>query len=161
MYLSGVKLMRRSILTLCLCVLFLGSHASGKGVDFVTLQNPTVRPAKAGLNSAAFVTLENRSPSEIKLVKASCPVAKIVELHRSFNENGIHKMRPVEHIAIPAGEQVALETGGLHIMLINLEADIEMHPDHPTTIPITLTFDSGDSVEAHFLVEKGCGFSCH
>jgi copper(I)-binding protein len=126
----------------------------------ISISQSKVRPAKQGQNSAAFVTIQNNSGQDVRLINASTPLAEKVELHRSISENGINKMRPVDDIHIPAGGQTELKSGGLHIMLINMRSDLAAHADQPNQIPITLTFDSGDSVEALFLVEK-CGGSCH
>lgn len=45
-------------------------------------------------------------------------------------------MRPVDSIALPAGEAVALEPGGFHIMLLDLVAPLEVGQ----RIEVTLTF---------------------
>lgn len=49
------------------------------------------------------------------------------------------EMVPVDEIALPAGEAVALAPGGLHIMLLDLAAPLEVG----TTIQITLELASG------------------
>ncbi len=50
-------------------------------------------------------------------------------------------MRPVDGIDLPAGEAVALEPGGLHIMLLDLAAPFEIGQ----TYELTLTFEqAGD-----------------
>jgi copper(I)-binding protein len=46
-------------------------------------------------------------------------------------------MRPVDGIDLPAGEVVALEPGGLHIMLLDLAAPLEVGQ----TYELTLTFE--------------------
>jgi copper(I)-binding protein len=150
----------RYFIGLWICFCIFGGHAYTKGVEQVSLTHPTIRPAKVGQNSAAFVIIENHSPNDLKIIEASSPVAETVELHRSFAENGVNKMRPVEHILIQAGKQVVLESGGLHIMLLGLKSDIVDDPANPQEIPITLTFDSGESITRHFSVEK-CGIACH
>ncbi|MCU0274542.1 MAG: copper chaperone PCu(A)C, partial [Acidimicrobiales bacterium] len=46
-------------------------------------------------------------------------------------------MRPVDGIDLPAGEAVALEPGGLHVMLLDLPAPLEIGQ----TYELTLTFE--------------------
>lgn len=46
-------------------------------------------------------------------------------------------MRPVDGIDLPAGEAVALEPGGLHVMLLDLAAPLEIGQ----TFELTLTFE--------------------
>lgn len=56
--------------------------------------------------------------------------------HTSGDMSGEMTMRPVESIALPAGETVMLMPGGLHIMLLDLAAPLEVGQ----TFDITLTF---------------------
>ena len=126
-----------------------------------TLVNPFVRKAKKGQNSAAFVIVQNNTEIPCRIVKATSPVANIIELHTSFEEDGVHKMRPVEAIELPgkteagAGE-VELKSGGYHVMLIDLNQDLEPG----TEIPLTLEIDNGNRLTAAYKV-KGCCGHCH
>jgi copper(I)-binding protein len=89
--------------------------------------------------SAAFMTLHNDDMSDHKIVSASSPAAKTVELHTHTNENGMMKMRQVPDIAIPAGGDTFLKPGGLHIMLIGLTQ--ELKKDVP--VSVTIKFEDG------------------
>ena len=51
---------------------------------------------------------------------------------------GMMQMVPVDEIPVPAGETVALEPGGYHIMLLDLAAPLEVGD----TIEVTLTFET-------------------
>ncbi len=99
-----------------------------------------VREVPAGQQiSAAFMTVHNDDMSDHKIVSASSPAAKTVELHTHTHENGMMKMRQVPDIAIPAGGDTFLKPGGLHIMLIGLTQ--ELKKDVP--ISITIKFEDG------------------
>ena len=124
--------------------------------DGITVMNPFARQAKKGQNSAAFVKITNLSDTLRKIVKASSPVANIVELHTSTEENGVHKMRPVKDIEIPAQGSVNLKSGGFHVMLIGLKDDLVVGQ----YIPVTLDLDNGVSIETTYKI-KGCCGSCH
>ena len=50
---------------------------------------------------------------------------------------GMMEMRPVDEIAIPAGETVALEPGGYHVMLLDLAEPLEVGD----SIEVTLAFE--------------------
>lgn len=57
--------------------------------------------------------------------------------------DGMMQMREVDRVAIPAGESVAFEPGGYHVMLLDLAAPLETGD----TIDLTLTFEeSGEQV---------------
>lgn len=53
-------------------------------------------------------------------------------------------MRQVEAIDVPAGGQVDLAPGGLHVMVLNLHADLSAGD----AIPVTFTFKNAGAVEA-------------
>lgn len=89
--------------------------------------------------SAAFMTIQNNDMSDHKVVSASSPAAKIVELHTHTHENGMMKMRQIPQIDLPAGADAMLKPGGLHIMLIDLTAPLAS--DKP--VPVTIKFEDG------------------
>lgn len=60
-------------------------------------------------------------------------------------------MAPVSSIELPAGEQVNLEPGGYHIMLFELAGPIK----DGDSIPVTLSFDSGDDVTVDAAAREG------
>ncbi|MHC8946383.1 copper chaperone PCu(A)C [Advenella incenata] len=105
----------------------------------VAVDAPWVRATVAQQTSTgAFMRLTAKSDS--KLVGAASPVAEHVELHKMTMENDIMKMRQIPELALVAGQPVALEPGGYHIMLINLNKQIS----EGNVIPMTLTFENKD-----------------
>jgi hypothetical protein len=74
-----------------------------------------------------------------KIISASSPAAKTVELHTHMHENGMMKMRQVPNINIPAGGDALLKPGGLHIMLIGLTQ--ELKKDVP--VSVTIKYEDG------------------
>lgn len=74
---------------------------------------------------AAYMTISNSGDVADRLVSASTEMAESIELHTTFDDGGVMKMQPLEDgIEIPAGEQVELQPGGLHVMLIGLAGDL-------------------------------------
>jgi copper(I)-binding protein len=85
--------------------------------------------------AAAYVTLTDQGPAD-SLVGASTPIAGLAEIHRSMEEGGVMKMRPIPSLALEPGKPVALAPGGYHIMLTQLKQPLKQG-DH---FPVTLTF---------------------
>ncbi|WP_420550610.1 copper chaperone PCu(A)C [Litorivicinus lipolyticus] len=75
-------------------------------------------------NSAAFMTLTNHSDASLRLVAVETAVARRNELHTHLNDNGVMRMRQVDGISIAAGDSVVLKPGGLHVMLMGLNAPL-------------------------------------
>ncbi len=89
--------------------------------------------------TGAFFILHNPSEYDAVVVGGSSPSARAVELHTHIEEGGQFKMRQVDRIEVPAGQQVQLEPGGLHVMLIDLTAPLTIGD----TVALTLDFESG------------------
>lgn len=84
-------------------------------------------------NGVVYVTFDNQSDDDERLVGASVDFAAAVELHTTEMDNGVMRMRQVQGIDLPAGETVALEPGGYHIMLIGLEHNLEAGDEFDVT----------------------------
>jgi copper(I)-binding protein len=87
---------------------------------------------------AAYLEVVNETGQADALVGATSSAAGTVELHEtSADAGGQMAMHPVERIELPAGGRVALEPGGLHVMLIGLTADLVAGEE----IELTLDFE--------------------
>ena len=110
--------------------------------DNVSVQDPYVRLAPPNAPATgAFMVIKNNGDKDVKVLKADNPVSKVTELHTHLHEGGVMKMRPVAAIEVKAKGQVALQPGGLHVMMIDLKAPMK----EGDVVPITLTFDDGSS----------------
>lgn len=94
--------------------------------------------------------LVNTGTQADALVGASTDVAKIVEIHNMTMENGVMSMFPVEQIEIPAGGSVDLQPGGFHVMLIDLNQDLNVGDE----VELTLKLASGKEIKVTAPVEQ-------
>jgi periplasmic copper chaperone A len=76
-------------------------------------------------NSAAYMVIQNRGRESDRLLSVECDAARVVELHETKMQDDVMQMRMVPDIQIPAGEEIALTPGGFHIMLIDLQRNLE------------------------------------
>lgn len=82
---------------------------------------------ETGGMSAMFGTLVNASAEQSQLVSASCSTAaKMTQLHETYTDaSGASAMREVPGgFTIGAGDQLVLQPGGNHIMLMGLTAPL-------------------------------------
>jgi copper(I)-binding protein len=105
-------------------------------------------PAALGRPAAAYLTLKGGA-SGATLVGIESPAAARAELHEMANDNGVMRMGAVAKIDVPAGGEVRLAPGGLHVMLFGVKPG--MQPGG--TIPLTLRFADASSatVEARLI----------
>ena len=106
----------------------------------------TARTARAG---AGYVTIINTGTENDALIGARADVAK-AQIHQSYEENGMHRMRPAGRLAIPAGETLRLAPGGYHIMFMGLSTPFVAGEK----IPVTLIFEHAGEIEVSFAVER-------
>lgn len=117
-----------------------------------------------------YMTIENTGDDDDALLGGSTDRAQTVEVHEMRVQDDIGIMVPHDGpLVIPAGESVALEPAGLHIMLIDLNDDIrlgdtfdltlEFEQAGEVTIPVTAALDAedaeGESIEAGDLEISG------
>ncbi len=71
--------------------------------------------------TAAFMRLENPGTEDLVLTSGRSAVAAKVEFHQHSHADGMMRMRQVPTLTVPAGGELALAPGGLHLMLIGLQ----------------------------------------
>lgn len=73
----------------------------------------------------AGVYLRLRSDAAATLIGVKSDAAKAAEVHHMTHEGGVMKMRRVDALPLPAGETVALEPGGYHVMLLDINRPLK------------------------------------
>ena len=113
--------------------------AAETAADAVSVEQAYVREVPpVSQTSAAFMTLKNSGVEDHAVVAARSPAAAIVELHTHvMGDDGMHRMREVEKVDVPAGGKAVLQPGGLHVMLINLTAPLKAGQQ----VELTLVYD--------------------
>jgi copper(I)-binding protein len=107
----------RRALRLCLFVLLATGQAASANPP-LTVESPWIREAPPGSPVlAGYLVVHNpgRKPQTIAGVQS--PDFGAVEIHRSYVEDGIAKMAPVDMLEIQAGGKAVLEPEGYHLML--------------------------------------------
>jgi len=142
---------RTLIPTLALAA-FMVMGCEGRGEGGVAVADAWVRPMKvlesedaaSGRgNSAVYMTVENTGGSSDTLAGADSPVSERVEIHESFMDGDVMRMREVRALELPPGERVALKPGGLHIMLMGLRESLAVGD----TVALVLRFRNAGAVE--------------
>ena len=105
-------------------------------------QRPMGAPHGAPGAGAIFFTLRNTGTNPDVLIGATSEAAETVGVHETVKEGDASRMQPLSRLEIPASGSVALQPGGLHLMLLRLH-----HPLQPGDfVIVTLTFERSASV---------------
>ncbi|MBE0548909.1 MAG: copper chaperone PCu(A)C [Rubrivivax sp.] len=111
------------------------------------VEDAWARPTVAG-QAGGGGFLKITSPTADRLLAASAPVSKTVELHTMQMDGNVMRMRQVPAIDIPAGQTVELKPGGLHVMFIGLTQTL----NNGATFPLTLRFEKAGEVKVEVKV---------
>ncbi len=118
-------------------------------VGSLKIENPQARSTvPAQKMSGGFMKIENDSAAADKLISASSPVSRSMELHTMSMDNNVMKMREVKSIDLPAKSKVELKPGGLHLMFIDLNKQLKAGD----IIPVKLKFEKAGELEVKFQV---------
>ncbi len=138
--------MKKSILAalVALALSFMIPETALAGSEDVVIESPWAR-ASIGTTrpGVAYMMLRNTGSEPVTVTSIATPIAMMAEIHRTAtNDKGVSTMAPAGRITIAAGETVALEPGGRHAMLMQLQAPMT----EGETFPLTITFADGGKV---------------
>lgn len=83
-----------------------------------------VRPTMPGENAAVYFTIHNHTTEADELIGASSPVADAIEIHESKMVSDVMQMDRVESLPLGPDEDVILEPGGYHLMLVSIKEEL-------------------------------------
>ena len=140
-----------------------GASAHEYNAGTLHIEHPWARatPPRAGV-AGAYMVIDNDGAAPDRLIGASTPAAREVQVHTMSMDNGVMRMRQLpDGLELPAGGTVRLEPGGYHLMLID--------PVKPLVkggrVPLTLKFEKTGSVDIELSVDamgaKGPAASSH
>ena len=120
-------------------------------VGDLAIDHPWTRAVgTAAPTAAGYMVIRNTGAAPDRLVAAETPRATRVELHEMSITDGIMRMRPIAGgIALPAGGEVRLAPGGLHLMLIGPKGGFEQG----VRVPTTLVFERAGRITVELAVE--------
>lgn len=113
----------------------------------ISVQDAWARATPPGIRvGGGYVTVVNTSKQADRLVGASSPLAEKTEIHVSETVGGMARMRWLEDgLEIPAGKEVILAPGGVHLMFMGLKQAIVKDE----VVPVTLQFEQAGKIEVN------------
>ena len=129
----------RYLLALLACALVPSTaHAAGR----VEVSQAWIRAAPPGaMMLAGYAILRNSGDAPVTVAGADSADFGDVSLHRSVEENGVERMRPLGKVSIAPGASVTFAPGGNHFMLMRPVRELK----------------PGDTVRIHIIAEAGEG----
>ena len=117
----------------------------------IEIVHPWSRATPAGAKVAVgYLVLRNNGAAPDRLVSIASDIAGRTEIHEMvMDSNGVMTMRPLDRaLEVPAGGEVELTPGSLHIMFLDLKRGIK----EGETFAGTLTFEKAGTVKVEYSV---------
>src|SRR4051794_29782670 len=119
--------MRRGVLSSLLFAVPAIALAQQNGIR---VENAWSRAAMQGRTGVIYLTITDGGAPD-RLTGVASPVAGKAQLHESFTDHGVAKMRDVAVLPVEPAKPVTLAPNGYHIMLIDLKQPLKQGDTFP------------------------------
>jgi copper(I)-binding protein len=113
-----------------------GKASSISGMNMSDNPTPAAGMDKGVSSLAGYLIVKNTGSVDDQLLGVSADFAGTIMLHETVINNDVASMHEVRSIDVPAGQTVTLQSGGFHIMFMNLKSI----PNVGDKVTLTLTF---------------------
>lgn len=141
--------MRKSLVGATLVAMTVAACGGGDSLEVV---DPWGRTSPMNAEAGAFyMTIENGTDVEDRIVSATSERCTMVELHNSsMNDEGVMSMEPApELFVVPSGGELVLEPNGLHVMCMGLTAPLV----EGETVTLELEMEQAGTVTVEAAIE--------
>jgi copper(I)-binding protein len=114
------------------------------------VQNAWMRKVPGADTAAAYLVLRNTGAEPVIIVGVRSPLASTVMIHETSTVGGQSQMRMHEKLVVAPGKTVALQPGGLHVML----SGFKQSPLIGQTVPLVLVLANGATVPVSVVVRS-------
>lgn len=140
---------------ICSVALLSAAQASDTEAGSIKISHPHAAPTVPGLKTGGvfFDAISNHESVADRLLAASSPVAKQVEIHSMKMQGDIMRMRQVDGVDISQDNPVSFQRGqpdSYHLMLMNLKQPLKLGE----SFALTLQFERAGEIEVIVAVEK-------
>ena len=93
--------------------------------DKIIIKDQWLRPGAEKMATALYFTIENNGTEADTLYAVESSVSNKIQIHETYSLGEIMGMREIGTIVVNPKEEVKLEPGGKHIMVMKLNRDIK------------------------------------
>ncbi len=146
-----MRMHSRLVIAAVIVLPLLASACGGGSADIVVEDAWGRTSPKVATNAAFYMTIVGDSSDDV-LVSASSDACGMVQLHETVMSDGTMSMQHLpDGIAVPAGSKVMLEPGGLHLMCMSKQVDL----DAGEVVEIDLVFETTDPMTVNAEIRDG------
>lgn len=116
----------------------------------IRVMHPWAVVAAEGKSSPVYMTLTNAGAEADKLVAVEAKAAERTEIQKAKKGSGATSYEAVSTVSLGAKKTLAMQPGGLRILLIGLKEPLR----HEYTLPLTLVFERAGRVDIQAVIQK-------
>ena len=125
------------------------AHSYEKGD--LQIRHPWARATPPGTSvGVGYFEIRNHGAQPDRLLSATSPAARQVEMHITEHAGEVAKMRQLRAFEVPARERLSLEPSGAHLMLIDVVQPLKKGD----RFPMKLRFERAGEIEVEFEVQE-------
>ena len=125
------------------------AHSYEKGD--LQIRHPWARATPPGTSvGVGYFEIRNTGKEPDRLLSATSPAARQVEMHVSEHAGEVAKMRQLRAFEVPARERLTLEPNGAHLMLVDLVQPLKKGE----RFAMKLRFERAGEVDIEFEVQE-------
>ena len=142
---SFIKLINKIFIT---TLFLINSAYAASSIEIENAWSPDAPPVVKVM--AGYMKIYNTSNKDIKIKSAKSKLFKNIEIHLTEMKDGMMRMTKQEDLNIKARGYIELKPGGLHMMLMGKLKHIKKG----STIPVSLSFDNGETIQFNLKVKS-------
>jgi periplasmic copper chaperone A len=135
--------MNTSIKVIFLGIILFVLSACGPKTPNISIHNAWVRPDPLWENAAGYFVIENSGNENDALIGITIDFADSGMMHQTTIEDDISKMVMLMKLDVPAGESVEFKPMNYHVMITNLQPDL----NYGDIVTITFEFETSGIIE--------------
>jgi copper(I)-binding protein len=125
------------------------AHSYEKGD--LQIRHPWARATPPGTTvGVGYFEIRNTGKEADRLLSATSPAARQVEMHISEHAGEVARMRQLRAFEVPARERLTLEPNGAHLMLVDLVQPLKKGE----RFPMKLRFERAGEIDIEFEVQE-------
>ena len=125
------------------------AHSYEKGD--LQIRHPWARATPPGTTvGVGYFEIRNTGKEADRLLSATSPAARQVEMHISEHAGEVARMRQLRAFEVPARERLSLEPSGAHLMLIDVVQPLKKGD----RFPMKLRFERAGEIDIEFEVQE-------
>jgi copper(I)-binding protein len=114
------------------------------------VQNAWMRKVPGADTAAVYLVLRNAGVQPVTVVSVQSPLATHVMIHETSVTGGQSQMRMHEQLVVAPGQTLALQPGGLHVMV----SGFKKSPLIGQSVPFVLVLSNGTTVPVAAVVRS-------